>query len=281
MIRIAFHTLSRCLLLTIVVATVASIALSDENRRDYGLAGNANWTVIAPRGDYLAEAVLAQAERYRREIALEWLGSELPRGAEFTHISVLINDQNKGLTLFCGPGRSLPGDHRMWIDGTRQLVTGELLAHEVAHVVLNSVRPPIWIHEGIASRYDEPGTKGVRARIVMRWTSSGRFPAIAPVLRAKAIAVTDWQSYVVAESLVEFLLSRGDRATLLEFAQDGQRDGWAAALQTHYRIGGVAQLAGLWQQWVQRGVLAKGNGGQRPRNWKAQTRAPPRGEERR
>jgi len=60
----------------------------------------------------------------------------------------------------------------------------------------------------------------------------------------------DEASYAAATSLVDFLLTRGDKQTLLKFAQDGERSGWAAALQTHYRIASLQELQSEWLAWL-------------------------------
>ena len=57
------------------------IALAAANADAAGFVHNANFSVFTPAGpsaDFLAKEVLQKAEQYRREIALQWLGGELP-----------------------------------------------------------------------------------------------------------------------------------------------------------------------------------------------------------
>ena len=96
---------------------------------DLGIAGSSNFTVLAPAGENLAQAVLDQAEVLRKEVALQWLGAELAPGRELTHITVRLSDDvDRGRTLLCGPGRALRGDHRMWLTTSRERALGSTLA---------------------------------------------------------------------------------------------------------------------------------------------------------
>jgi hypothetical protein len=74
------------------------------------------------------------------------------------------------------------------------------------------------------------------------------------VLDAARIAETDEAAYSVAGSLVEFLLTRGDRAALIRFAVEGQKAGWDAAARTVYGLNSVAGLEAAWRDWTLRGA---------------------------
>lgn len=219
--------------------------------KDVGIAGSKNFTVIAPVGDFFCEKVLAQAERFRKQIALAQLGQELPGGREFTHINVeLSSDKDEGLTLLCGEGRRFSGDHRIWLTTTRQLALGSTLAHEIAHVVLNAQFPrgmPAWANEGIASQFDDDKSKAIRKRILKGFVRTGQWPSVQNVLDARRIHPTDQTAYAVSVSLVEFILARADRKTFLKFIDDGNKIGWEAALRKHYQIFNVQKD---WQSWV-------------------------------
>ena len=70
-----------------------------------GFVYNENFTVFTPSepspqaGQKFAERVLARAERYRKAIATEWLGDELPPSVGRTIISVCFSEsKERGLT---------------------------------------------------------------------------------------------------------------------------------------------------------------------------------------
>jgi hypothetical protein len=224
---------------------------------DAGIAGSKNFTVLqrgAPRGERLAQAVLERAEALRKEIALQWLGEELPPGREVVHITVeLSSEEDRGLTLLCGPGRALRGDHRMWLTTSRERALGSTLAHEMTHVVLAARFPrgmPVWANEGIASLCDDAQRGEDRRQLWRQWAREGRFPELEKVLYAASIAPTDETAYAVGVSVTEYLLSRGDRARLIQFVEQGQRDGWDAALRDSYGLADVGELERHWQAWL-------------------------------
>lgn len=226
-------------------------AASEVPRLDAGIAGSENFTVLAPVGSHLADRVLEQAEAHRQELALIWLGEELPAGQQFTHIHVRVKPgADSGRVLLCGPERQLPGHHRMWLDTSEQLALTATLKHELAHVMLNARFPggmPAWVNEGIASMYDDAPPRLRRKQILAEYVARSKFPQIAELLDRRQLPAGDESGYAVAVSLTELLLARGSRETLLQFTGDGMRNGWQAALQKHYAIQNVASLQREWE----------------------------------
>ena len=95
-----------------------------------------NFTVLAPN-EVLADAVAKQAEAFRRESALEWLGKELPDRNGRSVITVDISaDKDEGWTWpIDSPKRTL---HQVWLTTSSARATGTTLHHEVVHTVLDS-----------------------------------------------------------------------------------------------------------------------------------------------
>ncbi len=210
--------------------------------------------VVAAVGRSFSEAVLAKAESLRKEFAVDWLGQELSSGQEFTLIQVELSDRaDEGLTLLCGPGRRLRGDHRMWLTTSRERALGSTLAHEVAHVTLNARFPkgmPAWANEGIASQFDDGDRAATRTRIVANFATSNQWPSVRTILDAESIGHTDESTYTISSSLVQFFLANGSRTTLVDFVEAGAKLGWDAALQQFYGIKSVAELQKEWQTWA-------------------------------
>ena len=222
---------------------------------------NANFSVFTPeresqdQTEAYAQQMLSQAERYRKEIAEEWLGTELPEGVGRTHINVSFSDsQDRGLTWpDDGPRRTL---HALYLTTSPDRALGNTLKHEMCHVVFATRFPmdkrlPTWIEEGIASRYDDDQRGRSRLQMARWWEQTGNWPTIERVLKATRLPATDRVGYTVAASLTEFLLSRGDKTTLISFAQAAQTD-LAGALRMHYRIRSVADLQAEWQTWLRK-----------------------------
>lgn len=225
-----------------------------------GLDGSDNFIVYTPseatlsQENEFAAAVVSKAEEFRKEVAETWLGQELPKGAGPTIIYVEFSGlEDSGLTW----GKDSPDrtHHLMWLTTSRDRAVGSTLRHEITHTVLATRFPhpnrlPEWVEEGIATRYDDDARQDTRKQIVKFWVRTENFPNLAELFVASDLKSADQHSYAMAASLVGFLLERGDAATVIRFAENGQRRGWDAALQSCYGISSVAELQSLWRDWL-------------------------------
>jgi hypothetical protein len=218
-----------------------------------GFVRSEDFIVFAP-DEPLAEAVLARAEQLRRQIAEEWFGEELPPGAGRTLIHVRVDDrEDSGLTWPKDPNDPRQKLHNVWITATRERVLEGLFAHEMTHAVFATKFPggiPPWIEEAIASLYDDPERAASRRRILARYAKTGNWPDLEKVLAARRICATDDAAYCVGPSVVEYLLSRGGKATLIRFAVAANKKGCEAALRECYGLGSVNALQVAWQAWA-------------------------------
>ncbi len=201
-----------------------------------GLAAGGHFSVIAPTDEY-AQSVRDNAESFRQEFSREWLGA-VPVSDVRTVISVHFSTDNEGCTL----AREKPSQrfHNVFITASPELAGGPMLCHEVAHTVLATAYPyrlPVWVEEGIACRYDCEEWRRERAGQVIT-------ARVSELLDAKEV------DYTAAESIVSYLLTKGDKQTLLAFADAGQRHGWGEALSKYYRIADVAELQRGWREWL-------------------------------
>jgi hypothetical protein len=220
-----------------------------------GFAYSENANVLAP-DQSTAEAVLAQAEAYRRQVAIEWLGEELPPGEGPVAIHVQLSTrEDTGLTLpIDSEQRKF---HRIWLITSRERALGSTLHHEMVHAVLATRFPgrlPAWSDEGIAGTKDDPQRVLLRRQIVEQMAQTAAWPQLRTLLEAKELSANDETAYSVASSVVAFLLSRGDKPTLLQFATAGREQGWERAVQECYGFRSVAEFQTAWQGWATRGL---------------------------
>ncbi len=225
-----------------------------------GVARNENFSVYVPdtpvsgQAQRFAELLVERAQRYRTEIAQEWLGEELPPGAGPSTIYVELSTvEDRGITW--AKDSSERRSHTIWLSTTPQLAIGETLKHEVAHAVFATKfahpnRLPSWLEEGIASRYDDSHRKSTRNQQLRSWMTTGLAPGLEHVVESSDLRSFDESSYAAATSLVDFFIARGDKQTLLRFALDGERSGWPAALETHYQIQSMQEVQRQWQAWL-------------------------------
>jgi hypothetical protein len=240
-------------------------ALACGSRADAaGFAMSDNFTVFTPSyptrqdAEAYAREVLESAESWRREIARQWLGEELPPSVGQTTINVSFSDEkDTGLTWAKdNPQRKY---HTLYLTTTPDRALGSTLAHEMVHAVLATQFPhpnrlAAWIEEGIACRYDDESAQTTRKRILAWIARTDNWPDVASLLHSPTIASRDKVAYATAASLTEFLLTRRDKRTLLEFGQHANKAGWDAALSKYYRIDSTADLQRSWQQWVQQSI---------------------------
>jgi hypothetical protein len=244
----------------IAIALVVMILAADV--RAAGFVHNENFTIVTPaqasqqESDRYAAALLDKAERYRREIALEWLGEELPPSVGRTIVNVTFSSgPDQGLTWAKDhPDRKY---HTLYLAGSPAQDLDRLLAHEMVHVILATRYPhpnrlPTWLEEGIACRYDSDKRQAVRHRIIKWLAHTGNWSPLRQVLDGANISASDQESYAVCVTLTDMLLARGGKQTLLAFGQSGLQLGWDRALSQHYGIKDVAELQSHWQQWTTR-----------------------------
>jgi hypothetical protein len=202
----------------------------------------------------LATGLLKEAETLRREMATKWLGAELKPGEAFTQIQITLSEtEDEGRALLCGPGRQLQGANWIFLKTSRHRALGTTLAHEIAHVVMNSQFAqgmPAWIDEGIASSLDDAARLARRRQLLSDAVRAGRVPPVSQILHAQSIEPSDEMAYAVAASLTEFLLARSGERQLLAFAHTAQDRGWEPAIKLYGMDGGTAQLQREWQDWL-------------------------------
>jgi hypothetical protein len=222
-----------------------------------GFVHSPNFIIFTPpdptpqAADGFAQAMLKRAEELRKQIALEWLGDELPLSVGQVMVHVQFADQpNRGLTWAKDhPERKL---HALYLVTAPQQMPDGLLAHEMVHCVLATRFPspnrlPAWLEEGIASSYDDAQRQAVRQKIVQWFVTSGDWPRLAGVLTSDKVHSDDQEAYTLCATVVELLLERGDRKTLLQFGQLTGQIGLDRALKQCYDIADATELQTLWR----------------------------------
>lgn len=226
-----------------------------------GFAMSDNFTVFTPPiptqqdAEAYAREVLQSAESWRREIAKRWLGEELPSSVGLTTINVSFSeDKDSGLTWAKDDPQIKY--HTLYLTTTPDRALGSTMAHEMVHVILATRFPhphrlAAWLEEGIASTYDDAARQATRKRVLSWIAKTGNWFDLEELLNSPNVASRDQAAYATASSLTEFLLTRSNQRTLLEFGQHANQAGWDAALSKYYRINNTADLQRSWQQWIQ------------------------------
>jgi hypothetical protein len=231
--------------LVLFLAAVPSLSLAA------GLARNENFIVFAPDGT-LAHEVLRHADAFRREIAREWLDTELPQGAGRTVINVKVSQTED--RAFTWPRNGTDRRfHWTWLTTSRQRALGSTLRHEMTHIVLATHCPgllPAWVEEGIASLGDNPERKAARRSVLVDCSRRGAWPDLRTVFEQQTIRAADSRAYSIAASVTEYLAARGGKASVVRFAGAGRQMGWDAAARAHYGFRSLQELQAGWEAWA-------------------------------
>lgn len=219
-----------------------------------------NFTVSAPTRE-IAQQVGTAAEYFRREIAREWLGYELPRWYAKCPIRVKVGQIGAGgqTTFNFHPSKDGPAevcDWNMQIQGSLERILDSVLPHEVSHTIFacHFRRPlPRWADEGAATLVEHESERRRQVLTVEQVINTKRKIPLRQLLQMKEYP-TDMQNvmtlYAEGYSLAYLLVQEGGRSRYLEFLEEAHQHGWDKAIKKHYRYAGVDGLEQRWKEWV-------------------------------
>lgn len=219
----------------------------------------ANFHVTAPTSR-LAELVAKAAEQERADLAKLWLGKELPAWSKPCSIRVTSGPQRENHSTFqFGGGKVV--SREMLVGGPTEQVLATALPHEIMHLILadHFGQPvPRWADEGIAQlAEDATSQRETRQRFWQAVTRAGRLPLAS----WKFLAAREYpkenigEFYALSHGLVEFLVQRKGRATLLAYVADGlTATDWGPATKKHYGLENVKALEDAWLAFVKKQI---------------------------
>src|SRR5690606_26319667 len=198
----------------------------------------ANFTVVAPTPQ-LAKEIGDTAEVYRRELAIEWIGSEMPTWSRPCPINARVAPG-----LGAGGATSFVFDHgqvfgwTMDIQGSRERVLDSVLPHEVTHTILACYfRKPVprWADEGACTTVEHPSEIAKQERLLIKFLKTGKGISFSQMFAMKEYPREVLPLYSQGHSLTQFLIERRGKQVFLAFLTDGMRDeNWGKAVRTHY-----------------------------------------------
>jgi len=238
---------------TVAHAGVLLVALSQ-----LGAVHRTENFVVVATGDGSAREIAESAESYRKELAIEWLGRELPAWPEPCAIVARVRPElpPDGRTSFEFQ-RGTAVRWEMSVQGPRQTVLDAVLPHEVAHAVFATHfggSLPRWIEEGACISAERGESRRHVAGLCQRLLlDKGMIP-----LERLAVVGEDPSDplpvYAQANSVTQFLVERGGKQELiryLEHALKGKDDDPGALLPVHYGFGSLSELEHAWIQWME------------------------------
>lgn len=215
-----------------------------------------NFTVTAP-SDSLAREVGITAEKWRKLLAVEWLGKAMPQWYAPCKVRVKVGQIGAGGATTFSFNRGHVYGWNMKVQGTRQRILDSVVPHEVSHTVFASYfrRPlPRWADEGAATLVEHESEKRVQQeRLKQAIRTRGRIPIPFRRLLPMKEYPRDMKSvlllYAEGYSLADYLVQNGGKSRYLRFLNDAYRSGWDKAIKSHYGVSNVETLESKWKEW--------------------------------
>jgi hypothetical protein len=229
---------------------------------------SANFIVETPDPN-LAAQIADAAEKYRHDLAIEWLGQPMPNWSQPCPMEVKV-----GPNLGAGGATTFQFDRgevfgwRMSIQGSPERVLDSVLPHEVTHMIFAShFRQPLprWADEGGATTVENISERTKYQRMLDQFLRTGRGIAFS-----RMFAMTEYPSdvmplYAECYSTAEYLIQIGGRRKYIDFLDDGLKSkDWSGAVARSYAVGDLGQLQNIWLAWVKQGSPAIGPGNAQP-----------------
>ncbi|MCG8450053.1 MAG: hypothetical protein MI725_10810, partial [Pirellulales bacterium] len=265
----------------------------------------ANFTVDAPT-PALAKEIGDMAEHWRRQLAQEWLGKQLPDWSRPCPIKARV-----GARLGAGGETSFVFDRgevfgwRMQIQGSRERVLDSVLPHEVTHTIFAShFRQPLprWADEGACTTVEHESEISKQENMLIDFLRTRRGIPFSNMFAMKEYPRDVLPLYAQGHSVAKFLIAQQGKRKFLAFLGDGMEDeNWPRAVAQHYGYKDLLTMQNSWMSWIRAGrpqiQLASNTGqagvrtasheapvvrgqdpasnGAKPQNWPAQNTAAP------
>lgn len=214
----------------------------------------ANFTAqTAPPG--LEREVAEAAEAARRQLAIDWLGQELPDWQTPCPITVKVGSQlgAGGATSYVFEGDRVFG-WEMHIQGSRERVLDSVIPHEVLHTVFASHfrRPlPRWADEGACTTVEHRSEIAKQERLLIQFLKTGKGIPYGTLFSMTEYPPDVLPLYAQGHSIASFLIEQHGRAAFVAFLGDGLRDDdWPRAVRSHWGYDGIRALGDDWFDWV-------------------------------
>ena len=210
----------------------------------------------------VAEQVARTAEYFRKVLAQEWTGEELPQWATPCPIQVTVGTMGaSGSTTFTFEN----GQVHSWdmrVRGSLERVLDSVVPHEVCHTIFASKfrRPlPRWADEGAATLVEHPSERLRQVDLLNRVFGKRQQMPLQKLFGIREYPDNPEELYTLyAEgySLAEFLVQRTGaegKRVYLDFLGEALTSGWDTAIEKHYGFASVKELEQHWGKWVMAG----------------------------
>ncbi len=212
--------------------------------------------LVTAQDPQLAKQVLELAEVYRRDLAMEWLGRELPPWSQPCPISVRVGGGAGGQTSFAFHQR-VPFNWTMEIFGPRDRILDSVLPHEILHTIFAThfgCPLPRWADEGACTTVEHSSEKNKNTTLLYRFLKSDRGIAFNQMFAMKEYPADILPLYAQGYSLARFLIAQGGKQKYVQYVGEGMRtNNWTATTNKFYGHPSLSSLQVAWLDWVRDG----------------------------
>jgi len=238
-------------LVSVALATAALLACGAGARSQ-------NFIVQAPT-QQLAQEICTAAETFRRDLAIEWLGKELPPWNQPCPIQAKVHPQlgAGGATSFMFNPHGQPFGWTMDIQGSRERVLDSVLPHEVTHTIFATHfgRPlPRWADEGACTTVEHPDEKKKQEKYLIEFLMTDRGIAFNKMFAMKEYPPDILPLYSQGYSLARYFIQQGGKQKYVKYVGEGMKtNNWPATTKKYYGFKDLSQLQTTWVEWVRAG----------------------------
>jgi hypothetical protein len=215
--------------------------------------------IVSAATPALAKELCAAAEEQRRDLAIEWLGQELPPWQQPCPIECKIHPQlgAGGATQFSFNRSGVPFGWTMSVQGSRERVLDSVLPHEITHTIFASHfgRPlPRWADEGACTTVEHTSEKSKQERFLIEFLMTERGIPFNKMFAMKEYPPDMLPLYAQGYSLARYLIMQGGKQKFVQYVGEGmQTDNWPAATRKYYGHKDLSDLQVTWLGWVKSG----------------------------
>jgi hypothetical protein len=204
----------------------------------------------------LAKEIGDAAEAWRRELAIEWLGQEMPPWSKPCPIEAKLANGAGGATSFVFD-RGEVFNWEMKIQGSRERILDSVLPHEVTHTIFAShFRQPLprWADEGACTTVEHRSEIAKQERNLITYLKTGRGIPFKRMFAMKEYPSDVMPLYAQGHSTAQWLIESRGKQAFLTFLADGMRDeNWERAVNQHYGFTDLSAMQLAWNDWVKQG----------------------------
>lgn len=214
--------------------------------------------IVTASSQQLARQVAETAESLRHNLAMDWLGHELPPWRDKCPITVNAGPQlgAGGVTQFMFQNGQ-PFGWTMSVQGSTERILDSVLPHEITHTVFATHfgRPlPRWADEGASTTVEHTAETSKQDRLLLEFLTTDRGIAFNNMFAMTEYPRDILPLYAQGHSLARFLLAHGGKRKFVDYVGDGMKwNSWTKATQKHYGFQSLSELQVTWLDWVRHG----------------------------